>query len=478
MAAQYTKMQEIISVSLTAGNTRQARTWINTAAQIEADLINDFNSRVLPLRQQLSGMALNESAEKQVNEFMARIRDLISIESLRNTLSAKNDVGLRVTSDDWRALAIMYKNLDDAYDRNVGLRALGNTVAPFNNSLAESIFGMLDSPYFVALHTIENTEDFDIDELLSGIDDPYLGIQVLIKARQKKQEPEYITKLTELVDTIEDHNEKAFMAALILSEVAVLGERSKEPFLTAIEGADDLQLLMLETEYNIGKKAGSTPFRGPDINTIPQNYPRERLLTNAFMNACNQMTLENLMKAMGELEITSLTLHEQLLTYIVTHKEDITDAQSDSLVGLMHEPYSKFTAMIDRFYKKNPEGEEAVKYLEPLIAFVDEINEPRPKIDYVKAWAHVDPFKARQHLNALDTKTKVDAAAEILAVIDDENTSMIIVNDLYTEISGAKQLEPLEKAQLLKKLAGAALNINRTRAMDFLEESFTLLTQN
>ena len=234
---------------------------------------------------------------------------------------------------------------------------------------------------------------------------------------------------------------------------------------------------MVETKLGLierGGAAGSTRKLYLDyiedvVNTIPQNYPRERLLARLIMLK-KENTIDDILNMLEE--IKSVTLCEEVLTYIAINKENCNKGDFERIIDATQTPYSKLIANLDNFYKQNLKGEQAAAYLTALEGYAEEIKQAGPLIDLTAAWGTVNSLQARQSLDRFNTKDKVDAAVALVKILSDKSTVTIILNDVYDELNSSKMFEPVEKSQLLRKLAGPMMNVNPLNAAKMLEEAY------
>jgi len=495
MEVKYNNMQEIAAIALAAGNTRNARRWFAEVEKIQAEIMNIFDEDVSQLNEELMNSNLPESAEKQVGEFMERAQRLISLDSQRDMLVVRNTIGLHVSPNEWMALAKMYEDVPDTYERNMGLKALGETVEKFNKVLAETIYSMMDAPFVKAIYEAGKSASAAVGSLIDELEDPFLIMQVLIIHGKKNLNDNVIDALTGLLDKVDDDNEKAYFASRILVQLPKMPESASAPFFSAIEKADDHRLLMAETKMSLAENP-DTPLSTRKlylndieaaVDEIPQNYPRERIKARLIM----QKTGEPLDVIFSRLdEIKSVTLREQVLTYTAINKKDLVDGDFERMINAMDDSYSKLAAGLDYFYKKEMQGEPRVSpstrdpdfsglgaFLTSLEGYAEDVKVTRPMLELTAAWGTVDPFHARQSLNRFDTKNKVDAVVALVNVLKDKSTVSIILDDMYTKLSRSNQFEPLEKSQLLRKLAEPMQNTNPQKATKLLEEAFRLVTE-
>ena len=496
MEVKYNNMQEIAAIALAAGNTRNARNWFAETEKIQAAIMNIFDEDVSQINEELMNSNLPESVEKQVGEFMERARGLISIDSQRDMLVVRNTIGLHVSPNEWMALAKMYEDVSDTYERNMGLKALGETIEKFNEVLAGTIYSMIDAPFVKAIYEAGKSASAAVGSLVDGLEDPFLIMQVLIIHGKKNLNDNVIDALTGLLDKVDDDNEKAYFASRILVQLPKMPESARATFFSAVEKADDHRLLMAETKMSLAENP-DTPVSTRKlclndieaaVDEIPQNYPRERIKARLIM----QKTGEPLDVIFSRLdEIKSVTLREQVLTYTAINKKDLVDGEFGRIINALDDSYSKLAAGLEHFYKKEMQGEPRVSpstrdpdfsglgaaFLTSLEGYAEDVKVTRPLIELTAAWGTVDPFHARQCLNRFDTKNKVDAVVALVNVLKDKSTVSIILDDMYTELIRSKQFEPVAKSQLLRKLAEPMQNINPQKATKLLEEAFRLVAE-
>ena len=482
MEAKYKNMQEIAAIVLATDNSQNARNRFGEAEKIQADIKNIFDKDVSRLNEELLNSNLPESGVKQTGAFMERARVLISPDSYRDMLVVKNTIGLSVSSDEWMTLANMYENVPDTYERNMGLKALGETVEKFNKVPAERIYSMMDAPFVKAIHEAGNSASAAAGSLTGELQDPFLIMHVLIIYGKKNLNDNVIDALTGLLDKVDDNNEKAYFASRILVQLPKMPESARAPFFAAIEMADDHLLLSAETKMSLAENP-ETPnsTRSQYINDIeaavdeiPQNYPRERFKARLIMQKIDE-PLEVIFSRLGE--IKSVTLREQVLTYTAINKKALVEGDFERIINAMDDPYSKLAAGLDYFYKKEIQGEQVKSFLTSLEGYAEDVKATRPLIELTAAWGTIDPFRARQSLNRFDTKNKVDAVTALVNVLEDKSTASTILDDMYTELSLSEQFEVVEKSQLLRKLAGSMQDINPQKAAKLLEEAYNLVTE-
>lgn len=476
MAGKYAKMVETKNLAIAARNT----TWLSEAERIQENIAMLYNSRVRTLVQRLNAEQLGESPAKQMSEFLARADNLVAVDSRRDMLIARKNLGVRIDSDAWISIANMYKAMENAYDRNVGLLALGFIVGETNTRLADSILRMIDDPYFNVRKDIEMNRA-DSENLTNGIADPYLGFNVMLTAGAKSLTTREIDNIKLQIGKFSDDNEKAFLAARALTVLTRMQEQSREQFYAEIEKADDHYVLLAETKLKLVQKGAVTGSAKEQylnsvdelVPQIAQNFPRERIISKMIMLNIENKPVEEIIHETEKLK--SLTLREEVLTFAALNKPGLSDDDVKAFIDAMHEPYSKFAVKISQFYSIGLTGDEAKQFLEPLAGYTDEISENGPKIELLSAWATVDPFRVRNDINSFGTAVKVDAAAKVTGVITSGESSLQILNDVHIEVSTSTAFEPLEKAELLRKIGSAMLPVNRVRGLMILEEAHSTL---
>ena len=478
MEDKYTVMNEIVAIACAGGKTANAKGWFGEAERTQARILKDFNNNVLPLSKQLENNDLNESAQKQLDEFMGRAYGFISIETDRDILVARNAVGLDVASSDWMALAGRYRNVDDVYDRNMGLKALGETVEKFDRLLANRIYDSIDAPFVRAIHKARNPTSVNAGSLFDTVKDPYLLMQVLITYGRKNMTNVVIGALKGLLDKIDDDIERGYFASRMLQQLPNMPEKDRTSFFAAIEENNDL--LMIETKLSLLENGGALGTTREEYlekiksnaHVIVENYPRENILAR-IIKLHKDDSPEAIFKMLEDIEST--TLREEVLVHIALNKNQCTDADFDLLIEAMEDSRSKLTAKLDRFNKSNMTTEDAVKYLLSLEGYAEEVKDIRPHIALISAWGKTDPLMARQRLQRFGTQDKVSAGVALSEVCRDNNEVSIIVNDLHTEVAGSKMLEPLEKSQLLRQIAEPAMKVSPLKAVGLLEEAYRLV---
>ncbi|MFC1554724.1 hypothetical protein ACFL7D_08835 [candidate division KSB1 bacterium] len=477
MDLDFQKMNEMMALALAAGNTANGKNWIVEAEGVQASILNTFNTKISQLKQTLDNSGLNESAQKQVNEFFARAKGLISNDYRRDILAAKNKVGLRATSNEWQALAEMYRNMPDKFERNMGLRALAEVVVVYNSSLANSIFEQMDSPYVIEQLAISNPNFTSPEGNADNISDPYLKLQVLISKGMNGINAELVNELNSVLNMFSDEKEKAFMAARVLYKLPKLPASSHGVFLDFV-GSEDI-LLLTDTKMCMienGAVSGSDKESfladiDAIVEEIPQNYPREKILTRSIKQKIGH-PLDELLEMVHELE--SVTLREEVLIFIALNKENLSGEEYDRVIDTMEEPYSKLVSKIIQFKELDPAGKEAEDFLNSLGGFSQEVSEPRPLIELTSLWIKVNSLQARQMLSSLDTKTKAEALTEFVKNAD-SSVLTIVLNDLYTEVQNSTQFENIERSELLRKIAVAMKSVDRARSNSILEEAFNII---
>jgi len=477
MADNYARMTEFANLALAAHNS----SWLLEAENIQENIATLYDSKVVTLENQLNNEELPETSGKQFAEFMERAKGLVSVESRRDMLINRKNLGMTVESDAWLELAVEYRKMDDMYDRNTGLSALAETVADYDSRLANSIYRMMDAPFFNALRAAKTT-DTDAGSLISAITDPYLALQVLITAGKKEIDSRGIDQINILLSRFTDANERAFMAARVLTMLPNIPESSRSAFYTEIEKSDDYLVLLADTKLSLVENG---TLSGPEqekylqdirdiTGQIEQNYSRELILARMIILDIDRPTEDIMAEAEA---LKSATLREQILTYTAVNKTGLTDEEIATLVEAMHDPYSKLITMLDRFNEISISGYDAEMFLEPLTGFADEVSELQPRIDLLLAWARIDPFRTRQNLNEFNTIHKVTASAAVVKVIEDDDTAKQILDDVYTEVSTSRIFEPLEKAALLRNIGLAYHEFNSAKARQILGEAFQLANQ-
>jgi len=481
MEADFNNMHEIAAIARAAGKTQKAGNWFRDAKDIQSAILNTFNVTVLSLKKRLDTGELPEAAQKQVAEFMTRAYSLVSYDSRRDMLVVQNAIGPAVSSDDWLALANLYRKTDDTFDRNMGLKALGETLENINRSLAERVYGMIDAPFVKALHAAERASPpVDAGALTASLDDPFLIMQVLVTCGKRDLNSGVIHALTRLLDTVDDPIEKGFFASQILKQLPGIPENDRAPFFAAVENVDDL--LMAETKLALienGAASGAAREKYlSDIETragsIPENYPRE-LIRSRLIRLESDLPPEDIFAMLEEIE--SVTLRDQTLVYVATHKTACPDSDFVKLIDAMSDSYSRLAAKLDRFKKMNVSREEASQYLESLEGYAEGIKQAQPLVELTAAWGTVDPFRARQSLNRLDTKSKVDAAVALAGIIHDTAALSVILDDVYTELQRSQQFEPVEKSQLMRKLFVPMQQVMPQKAAALLDEAYRLVME-
>ncbi len=475
MEGSFVQLNEVTAVASAAAGIINNRNWFDKAEEIYAEITNIYNTRVTSLYNDLNSGSLPESPQKQINEFKARAETYIANEVYRDLLSAKSSGGQRVTDNDWLRVAQMYSNVTDKYDRNMGLKSLGDHLAD-NASLADRIYGMMDAPFVTALHTAQTSTNLDAASLTTGITDPYVKLQILVAAGSNELNDSIVSALVALVNGTEDAIDKAYFAARVLTGIKTIPDATMSTFLAAI--GEDNPLLMASTKLDVvensnisGSLANSYKSDAARlVNRIEQLYPREQIKAR-LLKLDSDKSAEEIIAELEEVE--TVFLKDGVLLSVAMKKTD--EAEMNALVDAMHDQYCKLVVKLNYFNNAGLTGEAAVKYLEAMEGYVEGVRELEPLIQLTTAWGKIDPLRARQRLVGFGAAAKVDLAVELAKVVG--NTEALLnLNDVYKEISASKMFEPQEKSMYLRKLAGAMSSFNRNRAGIFLTEAYNVIT--
>ncbi len=473
------EMNEIKALALAAGRSSDANLWMAEVDKSFEEIKSLYNTHIVPVSKDLKGHSIPEASKSMIEDLEKRAGKTVSADAIREIFLAKKELGINVSSDMWNEITDELAARADKFDRNTGLRNLAEYVSGFDAGMAGFIKERMDAPFVIEMGNIKNSpESVNIDEVLQKVTEPYLQLELLLAYGGKSLTNNVVLALKGLLDKFDDPAEKAYTSARIIKKLPKMTSPDRNTFLTVVtEGGDALLhadcLIGLASSgaLNEGEKEETITKIKELLSSIEEHHPKEAIKTKLVCLEKDK-DIETLLTEIDEIESMTLKYHA-LKAVILAHINE-TEENYTKMIEKMDDPQFRLCCQLARFKALKLSGVEAVRFLEKQEGDYLEVKQIKPKIHFILTWGSIDPLSATKRVLALSEITdQVEAAAKLAILLKDSDNTLAkrVLNDVYIDMMRSVQFEPIDRAPLVRTLAGSMKAIDADIASEWLKNA-------